>query len=197
MELKWRGNLAMLMALAAWQLTALATASAADSAVVPLQNGPNEIDFTGDGNADLVVLATRDNYNAHGFDTVAFYAHAAIDKDDTSPWKVVPLFDGDKEKDQVSVSGGADCLLHDFRLLAAKGGKPATLIIAEREFGVSYADPAPVNFTFYELKQNKEGLVGRPLFWFDKVRTQQAAKPWCDVGEAFDKELGLQPYRKQ
>ena len=41
---------------------------------LPLNNGLNRVDFTGDGKPDLVTIAHRENYNAHGFDVVTFQA---------------------------------------------------------------------------------------------------------------------------
>lgn len=83
------------------------------------------------------------------------------------------------------------CLLHDFRLLCDAARQTAVLIVAEREFGKSFADPRPVTFLYYELTVNKEGIPGIPALYFkaSKKLASQAAN--CDVTEAFEKELGL------
>jgi hypothetical protein len=59
-----------------------------------------------------------------------------------------------------------DCLLHDFRLLKPTPGRGARLVVAERQFGASYADSKSVTFTYSDLKENKDGTMGRPRWWF-------------------------------
>lgn len=151
---------------------------------VPLHNGLNRVDFTGDGKPDLVTIARRENYNAHGFDVVTFQA-------DDGGLLQVPLFDGDDETQFATIRGGADCVLHDLRLVPGRAGEPATLIRADRALGESYADAAEVTFTWYALRRNADGEVGRPTWWFERVRTTNAKRPYCDVGDAFREELGF------
>lgn len=164
--------------------------SSAESDSVPLQlsNGENRLDFTGDGKPDLVMIAHRANFNAHGFDVVTFYTQDA-DPVEGGSWTIVPLFVGTDESQHVTVGGGADCLLHDFRLFQGM------LIVADREVGDSFADPAKVTFTYYELRRNSGGEIGWPLYRFEKVRSQPAAKPYCDVEDAFKNELNIPRYR--
>lgn len=150
----------------------------------PLDNGLNRIDFTGDGRADLVVVAHRENFNAHGFEVVTFHV------EDGDTLLQVPLFDGDDERQFATISGGADCTLHDLRLLPGQAGEPMTLVIADRALGDSYADPNTVTFTWYALRTNAEGDVGHPQFRFERTRTTRAGKPFCDVGDAFDATFG-------
>lgn len=153
---------------------------------LPLRNGLNRVDFTGDGKPDLVTIARRENYNAHGFDVVTFQA-------DDGALLQVPLFDGDDEIQFATIRGGADCVLHDLRLVPGGAGEPATLIRADRALGESYADAADVTFTWYALRRNADGEVGRPTWWFERVRTTNAKRPYCDVGDAFREELGFTP----
>lgn len=161
-------------------LPALAQAAAP----VALENGLNRIDFTGDGRADLVVVAHRENFNAHGFDVVSFHV------EDGDTLLQVPLFDGDDERQFTTVSGGADCSLHGLRLLPGKAGEPMTLVIADRALGDSYADPNTVTFTWYALRTNDAGDVGVPRYRFARTRTTQADKAYCDVGDAFEATFG-------
>jgi len=86
-------------------------------------------------------------------------------------------------------------MLHDFRVLKSKGRKGAMLVIADRALGESYADKTSVTFKFYELIANQERLPGRPLYFFELKMTESARQIYCDVGEAFSKELQLGPYR--
>ena len=146
---------------------------------LPLRNGLNRVDFTGDGRTDLVIIARRENGNAHGFDVVSFHV-------EDGDLLQVPLFDGDREAQFATVHGGADCVLHDLRLLPGATGEPATLIRADRALGESYADAAEVTFTWYALRRNVDGEVGRPAWWFERVRETKADKAHCDVGDAFD-----------
>ncbi len=146
---------------------------------LPLRNGLNRVDFTGDGSADLVVIARRENGNAHGFDVVSFHV-------EDGALLQVPLFDDDHEAQFATIRGGADCVLHDLRLLPGAPGEPATLIRADRAPGESYADAAEVTFTWYALRRNADGEVGRPIWWYERVRETKADKAYCDVGEAFD-----------
>lgn len=172
------------MRLAAACLLFLLPAFAQAAAPVSLKNGMNRVDFTGDGRADLVVVAHRENFNAHGFEVVTFHV------EDGDTLLQVPLFDGDDERQFATISGGADCTLHDLRLLPGKAGEPMTLIVADRALGDSYADPNTVTFTWYALRTNAEGDVGYPQFRFQRTRTTQAKQAFCDVGDAFDATFG-------
>lgn len=172
------------MRLAAACLLFLLPAFAQAAAPVSLKNGMNRIDFTGDGRADLFVVAHRENFNAHGFDVVTFLV------EDGDTLLQVPLFDGDDERQFATISGGADCTLHDLRLLPGKAGEPMTLIVADRALGDSYAEPNTVTFTWYTLRTNAESDVGYPQFRFQRTRTTQAKQPFCDVEDAFDAMFG-------
>ncbi|HEY8027674.1 MAG TPA: hypothetical protein VIF60_24250 [Burkholderiaceae bacterium] len=161
------------------------------SRVVKIANGITQVDFTGEGVADMVVSGHRESYNAHSFDVVSFYVPDRHDTSASAPWDVVPVMTKGGEKWQVTVSGGADCVLHDFRLLAARGKEPATLIMADRDFGNSFADTAKVTFTFYSLVHNLDGIPGYPPYSFEQAGTVVAKRPYCDVEQAFDGELGI------
>jgi len=95
----------------------------------------------------------------------------------------------------LSASGGADCRLHDFRLLAATATADAMLILADRELGESFASPTQVSFRFFTLKKNSDGVPGRPVYYFEFDHERRATKPYCDVGDALQAELGLGPYQ--
>ena len=160
--------------------------------VIRFGNGVTSVDILGDGSAGLVVTGTRQNFNAHDFDAVSFYVMAATHGDGKA-WNVVPAFNGSDEKLWLPVSGGADCLLHDLRLVRMAGVRYATLVVADRELGESFDDAAEVTFTFYDLTKNRDGEPGRPLYYFTKVRVSKASRAYCDVGEALAKEIGLGP----
>jgi hypothetical protein len=159
--------------------------------VVKFAYGATSVDFSADGNADLVVVGRRENFNAHGFDVASFYIRSPDSEGSREVWNIVPLEADGKEVHQVTSSGGADCLLHDFRLLKGKQKNEALLVLADRDFGETYVDEEKVTFTFYALKVNDGQQLGSADFYFEKSSSQVAKKKYCDVREAFKSELGL------
>ncbi len=142
----------------------------------------------------MAVLSHRENFNAHGFDIFSIYIKDLVEGENVAEWSSVTFFDGEKERFVLTVGGGADCLLHDFRLVTPPAGKSLRLVLADRELGGSFADEDKVTFSFFELRKNARGEVGRPLYYFERVRVETAKKKYCDVGEAFKVELGLNNY---
>lgn len=161
---------------------------------VKLEFAANSVDFTGDGVADLVMLSHRENFNAHSFDVASFYVLVEAEDGHPRQWNIVPVMAKDKEKLEVIVSGGADCVLHDFRLLAGSRTTPAALILADRDMGNSYADRGTVTFTYYTLASNTEGDPGSPRYSFEQSRVTTSKGRYCDVGKAFQRELGIGAY---
>lgn len=160
--------------------------------VVKLHPGLNNLDLSFAGHPVSVVIGHRENFNAHSSDVVTFYLW---DRDPSRRLDIVGLWDKEKEELSLQVSGGADCLLHDFRLLRSKRAGPPELVVADRPLLKSYADNGAVSFKFYVLKQSTEGIPGRPPFWFELVATQTSREAYCDVGVALSRELGLGDYR--
>lgn len=170
----------------------LATAAAqSPERAVAVSNGLNTFALQSADDEALAVLAHRENFNAHGFDVLTLYARQASTAGEPAQWQLVPWFDGDQERLNVVRAGGADCLLHDFRLLRATAQAPALLVLADRDLGPSFASPAPVRLRVLALRRNDEGLVGRPVLYFEVVRDFRARKTACDVGDALSAELGL------
>lgn len=173
---------------------AVTSASAMDLgrySVVKLHPGLNNLDRAFGGHPVSVVIGHRENFNAHSFDVVTFYLW---DRDAAKGLDIVGVWDKDKEALSLDVSGGADCLLHDFRLLWPKKGGGPLLVVADRPLLTTYIDNAPVTFRFYTLKQNTAGAPG-PAYWFDLAETQTSEAVYCDVGIALSRELGLGDYR--
>jgi len=173
-----------------------ATAAVHPESVYELAYGITRLaHFAGDADG-LVVMSRRENGNGHGFDVVSFYVETAAGGPDDTPLSILPLFkkDKDEEKLELTVGGGADCLLHDFRLTHGAGG--VYLIVATREFGESYVDERPVTFDRYELEHNATGEVGRPPYYFEWKEASTSRRRYCDVGDAFKQDLGLDAYRR-
>ena len=165
--------------------------------VIPLSNGITTIDLTGQQSESMIILANRENFNAHGFDVLSIYVKPDKTLADAPIWHIVPVFDDDKERLTLTVAGGADCTLHDFRLVQDSKNNPLRLVTADRSLGdEGFTEPNVVTFSFYVLRLNEHSLIGRPLYYFERTSQSEAKRKYCDVGEALKKELGLDDYRK-
>lgn len=171
---------------------ALPARAAEPPQVLKLSDGVTSFQLSGVGLPAMAVLAHRANFNAHSFDVFSLYIKDAAASGDAPAWQSVSIFDGDTERLNLTVSGGADCLLHDFRLVSS--ARPLQLVVAERELGQSYANAHTVTFSFYTLRKNSQAFIGRPLYYFERTGTQRAARSYCDVGDAFKNELGMERY---
>jgi hypothetical protein len=163
--------------------------------VVKLEYGENRVDFNNDGVPDLVVVGHRENFNAHDYDVISFYANEP--RDEHRRLAIVPMFDQDKENVTLAAAGGADCRLHDFRLLKPKRGEQSLLIVADRKMSDSFFEENTVTFSYFKLERNSTELVGRPYLYFNLAEVRQAKVKYCDVNQAFRSELGLGDYRQR
>jgi hypothetical protein len=163
--------------------------------VVKLEYGENRVDFNNDGVPDLVLIGHRENFNAHDYDVISFYANEP--SDEHMRLAIVPMFDQDKENVTLAAAGGADCRLHDFRLLKPKRGNQSLLIVAHRKLSDGFAEDNTVTFSYFKLERNSTRLVGRPYLYFNLVEVRQAKAKYCDVNQAFRSELGLGDYRQR
>lgn len=161
---------------------------------VALHNGMNTIALLGHSTPGEVVVSWRGNYNGHGFSVVEFAIRGPSDLGDRALWQDVPFFggpfDGDSGREVYHTSEGADCTLGDIRVIR-HSRQPVDVVIASRELGASFADPATVRFDYYRLVRNAGGVVGWPPTYFQFVRSVPAATPYCDVNTGFDRELHL------
>jgi hypothetical protein len=192
MQGSWLGGLGLAAALA-WLPVYGATYRNAQ--VIPLHNGFNTI--TLGGHPATLVLAWRENYNAHGFAVATMYARGLEQSGGQSIWQLVPVFQREgvtpDELGTLTASGGADCLLHSFRLFTLPHDARTWLAIAQREMGETYGDSMPVHFDIYRTVQNDDGDVGSPPLSFVYDHSQSSRQPYCDVDQAFEHELGLKP----
>ena len=169
-----------------------------DLRMVMLHNGLNPIDVDSDGHADIVVVANRENYNAHGFEATSIYIWAAATKHEPERLQIVEVqpaprkeHDGPDEVLVLKSGGGADGLLTDFRLFVDAVHHTAVIIIANREFGASFYDSQPVEFEYFKLTRNEEGEVGLPVLYFKSYKKSVSKGAHRDVNEAFKSELGI------
>ncbi len=166
------------------------------SAVIRVHAGQNAVDLLGTGRPGAIDVADRENYNAHGHHLALFQVRAPRYADDprsAAEWQVVPFFASDTAaaEEMFHTVEGADCILRDLRILRDGPRQPVTVVIAERALGRSYADSASVQFQFYELRTNTAGVVGHPSYYFERTRVIEAKQAYCDVDDAFDRELHL------
>ena len=180
MQRTWNRSILLTGAL----LVAAASASAAGADPFRPGNGITQLDLLGDGTPSMMVVGKRENFNAHSFDVISLYIRV------DHQLEIVPLFDAGKEQDQLTSSGGADCLLHDFRFFRRKPHAPLELVVAERDYGDSFVDVRPVTFRRYTLNRNGDSTPGAPTWSFQLRATRVSAKAYCDVGDAFKSEPG-------
>ena len=166
-------------------------------AVLKLYNGLNAIDLLGDGHRGQVVVSRRENFNAHGYSTALFQLRAFANPSDSTSaveWQVIPFFGPDhpaEGSELFRTTEGADCVLGDLRVFRRGRGRPVEVVMAHRVFGASYTDSAAVRFEFYELRTNAEGTAGIPAYSFQHMRTVRARQRYCDVNDAFAREMAM------
>lgn len=169
-------------------LTLIVVAPAAVARDPGLQLGENDLGPVAEGATLRLTLLRRHNFNAHGFDVGIFSILKPGGKEHLS---LVPLVMEAGEHSTISTQEGADCLLRDFRVRRATPPETLTLIVAERPLGDSFAAEERVVFTTYALRHNDAQAVGQPYFYFEPLSMQEAKGKYCDVGEAFSRELGM------
>jgi len=154
-----------------------------------IKNGITHIDLDGDGVEDLVVKGYVENVSPHSTDIYTFYIHK-----DSLPGSaisnLVRIKQGSQFNYYVSTRRGADCCLRDIRLAKiSKDFSGLQLIIAERPLGWSYVAMETVTFTFYKLTLYSD--TGIPICLFEEYAKTHTKKKYCDVNDAFQKELGM------
>jgi hypothetical protein len=166
----------------------------AGAELVVLKNGINRVDLGGNVIEAMVLLAHRDNFNAHSFERSTFLIRTRAAESDPNQWQIVPFENAESGlhwKNDSEVSGGADCQLHTFRLFRVSKEHTIYVLIADRAPGTSLADSETVTFLYFKLIFNVDGLPGLPTAYFKLVQTETARKKYCDVNEAIKTELGL------
>jgi len=165
--------------------------------VIKLKNGFNEVHFDGLDQKTLVVIAHRENYNAHSYDVATLFVdYKPTDQYEPAGLQIIPVIEKNETNTfHLSASGGADCVLHDYRFVKNTKTGETWLIVGDRNLGESYADTEAVTFTFYKLALHKDQEPGFPPLSFEYWKIQMAKEKYCDIEKAFQKELGLEEYR--
>jgi len=159
---------------------------------VKLKNGINYLDINGDGKQDIIMKGYRGNITAHSFSVYSIYVYKKLERGDLCEWQIVSLGGGgglggdDISKYVISTHQGADCDLRDIRLARFNKNSPYYLVIADRPIGESYIDSQKVKFTFYKLIY----LEDESRFVYEKDKELFSKNKYCDVTEAFARELG-------
>jgi len=158
------------------------------SGVIKIENGVNYIDLNGEGKKDIVIKAWFENFTAHGYYLYTFIINRP-DYASGKNWLVVPIeLEKKAFEDSFRTSQGADCVIRDIRLMK-DGNNKVELIIAERPLEESFSESRKVTFYRYQLKEDREGLPGSPRFRFQLHDKWVSKNAYCDVNEAFEKEL--------
>ena len=175
--------------------TPLAAQQVTDVTAIPLRAGVNRIEgFAPDGREAQVVLAWRENGNAHGY---SLFMVMLPGRPGGSDWNVVGLEqpEGDPAFQDVlrdQPHAGED-VVRAVRLARGRvDGRPATLvIIATRELnGEPYPSPAPVRFEVFALASGR-GEIGVTRDYFRRVSVQRLEQRSCNAELALSQRFGL------
>jgi hypothetical protein len=165
--------------------------------VVQLYNGFNVVDLLGGGSRGQVVVSRREHFDGTGYSTALFQVRAPVDVADTTSateWRVIPFFGPDERVggDDLFRSAESDgCASVDLRGVRIGVGRPVQLVVARRALGATPAEPTAVRFEFYELRANVERVPATPQWYFQRVRGERSRGRYCDVNDAFARELGV------
>jgi hypothetical protein len=192
-----------LVACAASLAPALAAASARAQAaerrlvVVQLYNGINVVDLLGGGSRGQIVVSRREHADGTGYSTALFQVRAPADAGDSTSaaaWQVLPFFGPDERvggDDLFRTVEAGGCASADLRVVRIGAGRPVQVVVARRAPGATPAEPTAVRFEFYEMRTNAERTPATPRWFFQRVRGERSRERYCDVNDAFARELGV------
>lgn len=67
----------------------------------------------------------------------------------------------------------------------------ATVVLAKRELGASFADAMPMTVKIVKVFRDDSAGVGRPRVYFKQAHVVLTKRNDCDVSQAIQKELGV------
>jgi hypothetical protein len=165
--------------------------------VVQLYNGFNVVDLLGDGHHGQIVVSRRAHADGTGYSTALFQVRAlanAADSTSAAEWQLLPFFGPDERVggDDLfrSVEAGG-CASVDLRVVRIGAGRPVQVVVARRAVGATATEPTAVRFDFYEVRGNVEHVPATPRWYFQRVRGERSRERYCDVNDAFARELGI------
>lgn len=166
--------------------------------VIPLRNGPNSVDLTGDGVADLIVVGWQENFNAHGAQTFQVLVRHEPDAFLTEGrWEVVGIERGPIAPGHVLLDvphTGEDYVTSVVFATEVDAGRESTVLyVAARDLSGATAipDPTPVLFEKYRLVPNARREAGWTPWYFAPVARAMASHRYCHAGIALVLELGF------
>ena len=156
--------------------------------VIRLQNGLNRVDLNGDGREDMVIGARwRGGMTGRHSDSYDFLIAGQTVGDGDPEWYGVT-------GGYFGASGKDECTQYDVRLVAQKAETSAgyVLVEARRGPGESYYDRGTVEFSYYRVVNVAPAGANPPAFRFALEKSFVTSATYCDVGEAFQGELGFE-----
>jgi hypothetical protein len=158
---------------------------------IPLQTGVNRIaQFSSDGREARIVLAWRDNGNAHGYDVFLVLMPT---KRGGTDWNVVGLETGQSFSDEIRDAPHTGEDVATAVRFVRRGTKPL-VVMASRRIVESYPAPAETMIKVYELRRS-DGVPGTTIDYFAVTRQWKARERYCNAELALHDEVGL-PLRK-
>jgi hypothetical protein len=165
----------------------------ADLTPIPLQSGINNIPrLTPDGRDGLIILAWRDNGNAHGYDVALVLTQGGRG----GPWNVVRrnglAGQTDQGSDEITDEPhtGED-MVKAFRFARGRvDGDSATLLLtATRDTAESIPSPSRVIFDVYRLDSAPD--VGTTPDHFTPILHDRSASSYCNADLALSQRFGI------
>jgi hypothetical protein len=180
-----------LLITAVWQASSISAANSPhlNAEVVRLSNGDNNIDIDGDGVLDNVLLAWRENFNAHSYDVLVFLRRTE-GKDHM--WHIVPFFDsaGRQQANVLETIRGAECNKRAAVVVRQLEGPTKYLVIVAQK-QLDGEQESKFRYLRYDLKRNTDGIVGWPELYWGLTTEQLGKSVYCDAEKALSAELSL------
>jgi len=188
----------MIAAMSALLITAPALAAPpvlTDLVPIPLQPGVNAIPaLSPDGRAGIIVLGSRSNGNAHGYElALVLISDGHGPASDIVHIDMNPAVPNDEGSDSVTNEPhtGED-VVRAFRFARGRvDSKPATLLlIATRDLGQSIPAPSLVTWDAYSLEHTADAIGTTPDH-FTPILHDRSASPYCNADMALARRFGM------